>query len=272
MNDVIQVLPVIFALLATGVVAGLLAGLLGVGGGIVIVPVLFYLFQLFDVSPMSAMLIATATSLATIVPTSVSSIRAHSMNGNVDWALLKWLSPFVVVGVIGGSLLATYVGGPWLTGLFGTIATLSALNMLLRANAKPVVDSLPSKTGQGVIGVSIGSLSAMIGIGGGTLTVPTLTAFNYPTHKAVGTAAAVGLLIALPGVATMLLVGSTPSDAPFGNYGLVNWLGFIFIVPLTVYFSPMGAKLGKKLDSVMLKKVFAIVLIFTGVRMLLQAL
>lgn len=272
MNEFIQVLPVILALLVTGVVAGLLAGLLGVGGGIVIVPVLFYLFQLFDVSPMSAMLIATATSLATIVPTSVSSIKAHHNIGNVDWALLKWLSPFVVSGVVLGSWLATCVGGPWLTGLFGVIATLSALNMLFRAKAAPLVDNLPSKAGQGFIGGTIGCLSAMIGIGGGTLTVPTLSAFNYPTHKAVGTAAAVGLLIALPGVITMLLIGTTPSDAPFGNYGLVNWLGFLFIVPLTVYFSPMGASLGKKLDSVMLKKVFAVVLAITGIRMLLQTL
>jgi uncharacterized membrane protein YfcA len=272
MNDVIQVVPVILALLATGVLAGLLAGLLGVGGGIVIVPVLFYLFQSFGVSPVSAMLIATATSLATIVPTSVSSIRAHNKNGNVDWALLKWLSPFVVIGVVCGSFLATRVGGPWLTSLFGGIATLSALNMLFRANAAPFADDLPNKAGQGVIGAVIGGLSAMIGIGGGTLTVPTLTAFNYPAHKAVGTAATVGLLIALPGVMTMLVIGTTPSDAPFGNYGLVNWLGFLFIVPLTVFFSPIGAKLGKKLDNVMLKKVFAVVLMFTGVRMLLQAL
>ncbi|MDB1124059.1 sulfite exporter TauE/SafE family protein [Vibrio algarum] len=272
MNEIIQVLPVIFALLATGVVAGLLAGLLGVGGGIVIVPVLFYLFQLFDVSPISAMLIATATSLATIVPTSVSSIKAHHQNGNVDWHLLKWLAPFIVIGVVTGSLLATRVGGPWLTALFGVIATLSALNMLLRAKAAPMAQALPSKAGQSVIGGTIGCLSAMVGIGGGTLTVPTLSAFNYPTHKAVGTAAAVGLLIALPGVLTMLLVGATPSDAPFGNYGLVNWLGFLFIVPLTVYFSPIGASLGKKLDSVLLKKIFAVVLAFTGIRMLLQTL
>ncbi|WP_413284331.1 sulfite exporter TauE/SafE family protein [Vibrio sp. MA40-2] len=271
MNEFMQVLPVILALLATGVVAGLLAGLLGVGGGIVIVPVLYYLFQSFEVSATSAMLIATATSLATIVPTSVSSIRAHHKNGNVDWQLLKWLAPFIVIGVIAGSLFATSVGGPWLTALFGIVATLSALNMLLRANAAPLAQSLPNKAGQGVIGSCIGCLSVMVGIGGGTLTVPTLSAFNYPTHRAVGTAAAVGLLIALPGVATMLLVGTTPSDAPFGNFGLVNWAGFVFIVPLTVFFSPIGASLGKKLDSVKLKKVFALVLIFTGLRMLLQS-
>ncbi|UPQ89335.1 sulfite exporter TauE/SafE family protein [Vibrio sinaloensis] len=272
MESMFHFLPIAIALMVTGVIAGLLAGLLGVGGGIVIVPVLFYLFQYFGVEPVSAMLIATATSLATIVPTSVRSIRAHHNNDNVDWPLLRWLAPFIVIGVVAGSLLVSRVGGPWLTGLFGVIASLSALNMLFRANAAPLAKQLPSKPGQGVIGTSIGCLSVMVGIGGGTLTVPTLTALNYPAHRAVGTAAAVGLLIALPGVITMLLAGSAPVDAPIGNVGVVNWLGFAFIVPFTVLFSPMGARLGKKLDSVRLKKVFALVLAFTGARMLLQVL
>ncbi|NLS14538.1 sulfite exporter TauE/SafE family protein [Vibrio sp. SM6] len=272
MEQMISFLPVALALMATGVVAGLLAGLLGVGGGIVIVPVLYYLFQYFGVDPVSAMVIATATSLATIVPTSISSIRAHHGNNNVDWVLLRWLAPFILAGVIVGSLLVARMGGTWLTALFGAIATLAALNMLLRGNAAPLAQDLPSKRGQGAMGAGIGCLSAMVGIGGGTLTVPTLTAFNYPAHRAVGTAAAVGLLIALPGVITMLVAGTVPTNAPLGNVGLVNWAGFAFIVPLTVLFSPIGARIGKRLDSAKLKKVFALVLAFTGIRMLLQAL
>jgi uncharacterized membrane protein YfcA len=272
MEPFTQFLPVIFALIATGVVAGILAGLLGVGGGIVIVPVLYFLFQSFDVSPVSAMLIATATSLATIVPTSISSIRSHHANGNVDWVLIRWWAPFVICGVIAGSFMVTQLGGPWLTAVFGLVATLSAFNMLFRANAAPFAQQLPNKPGQGVMATIIGSLSSMVGIGGGTLTVPTLTAFNYPAHRAVGSASAVGLLIALPGVLTMLLIGDTPADAPVGNIGLVNWLGFICIVPLTVVFSPIGVRIGRALDSVMLKKVFAVVLAFTGIRMLIQIL
>ncbi len=272
MNDMIHLLPVLFALLATGTLAGLLAGLLGVGGGIVIVPVLYYLFQMFGVSAASAMLIATATSLATIVPTSMSSIQAHSKNGNIDRVLLKWLAPFIIIGVVCGSLMATTIAGPWLTALFGTIALFSAFNMLFRAKVEPVSQSLPGRSVQAVIGACIGCLSAMVGIGGGTLTVPILTIFNYPTHKAVGTASAVGLMIALPGVVTMLLFGTAPNDAPFGNVGLVNWLGLMCIVPLTVLFSPVGARLGKKMDGVKLKKIFAVLLALTGTRMLLQAL
>ncbi len=272
MNDIIQLLPVICALLATGLIAGLLAGLLGVGGGIVIVPVLYYLFQLFGVSAASAMLIATATSLATIVPTSLSSIRIHNKNGNVDWPLLKRLAPFIVTGVVCGSLMATSIEGVWLTVLFGAIALFAALNMLFRTKTAPIYPSLPNKAAQGVMGTLIGWISVMVGIGGGTLTLPTLTVFNYPTHKAVGTASAIGLIIALPGVVSMLLFGEAPDDAPFGNIGLVNWLGVSFIVPLTVFFSPVGASLGKKLNEAKLKKIFAVVLAVTGVRMLLQVL
>ncbi|BDZ72589.1 UPF0721 transmembrane protein [Methylophaga marina] len=258
------------ALMATGIFAGVLAGLLGVGGGIVIVPVLFFLFQGFGVSPDSAMVIATATSLATIVPTSLSSIYSHSKKGNVDFALLKRWAVFILVGVLIGSWLVTRVDGVWLTALFGIIATLSALNMLIRTNKSALFQQLPAKLGQSVMGSAIGFFSSMVGIGGGTLSVPLLTLYNYPAHKAVGTAAAIGLIISLPGALTMLFIGSTPLDAPAGTFGLVNIIGFVCIVPLTVLFAPVGATLAVKLNARNLKKVFAVILLITGLRMLVQ--
>lgn len=263
-------LPTFLALLATGVFAGILAGLLGVGGGIVIVPVLFFLFQSFGVSTESAMVIATATSLATIVPTSISSIRSHHQKGNVDIDLLKRWSPFILAGVLLGSWLVTRVDGTWLTALFGVIATLSALNMLLRTGKSALFKQLPGKASQTIMGSCIGFFSAMVGIGGGTLSVPLLTLYSYPAHKAVGSAAAIGLIIALPGALTMLILGQTPDDAPAGTYGLVNLIGFLCIVPMTVLFAPLGASLAAKLDAAKLKKIFAFVLLITGVRMLLQ--
>ncbi|MBA6346942.1 MULTISPECIES: sulfite exporter TauE/SafE family protein [unclassified Colwellia] len=259
-----------FALVATGVFAGILAGLLGVGGGIVIVPVLFFLFQSFGVSPESAMLVATATSLATIVPTSVSSIRSHNKKGNVDFDLLKRWAVFILIGVLVGSWLVTLVEGTMLTMLFGVIAVLSALNMLFRTGKSAVYQKLPNKTGQTVMGASIGFFSSMVGIGGGTISVPLLTLYNYPAHKAIGTAAAIGLIISLPGALTMLTFGSTPTDAPAGTFGLVNLFAFTCIVPLTVLFAPLGASLAAKLDAEKLKKIFAFVLLFTGLRMLAQ--
>ena len=263
-------IPTFLALAATGIFAGILAGLLGVGGGIVIVPVLFFLFQSFGVSADSAMVIATATSLATIVPTSISSIRSHKQKGNVDFQLLKHWAVFILIGVLAGSWLVTRVDGTWLSVLFGVIAILSSLNMLFRTGKSAVFQQLPSKAGQSVMGAFIGFFSSMIGIGGGTLSVPLLTLYNYPAHKAVGTASAIGLIISLPGALTMLLLGSTPSDAPAGTIGLINIIGFLCIVPLTVIFAPVGVSIATKLDAAKLKKVFAVVLLITGVRMLVS--
>lgn len=233
-------------------------------------PVLFFLFQSYGVSPETAMVVATATSLATIVPTSISSIRSHNRKGNVDFSLIKSWAVFILVGVLAGSWLVTRVDGTWLTALFGVIATLSALNMLFRTGKSALFQQLPGKVGQSAMGTSIGFFSSMVGIGGGTISVPLLTLYNYPAHKAVGTAAAIGLIISLPGALTMLALGSTPSDAPIGTYGLVNLGGLVCIVPLTVLFAPVGASLAAKLDAVKLKKVFAVVLLITGLRMLAQ--
>lgn len=267
---IVENIPSIFALCVTGVFAGILAGLLGVGGGIVIVPVLYFLFQKFGVSPQSAMVIATGTSLATIIPTSISSIRSHRKKSNVDLDLLKSWGGYILLGVLLGSYLVTQVDGSWLTPMFGVIASLSALNMLFRTGKSVLIDGLPGKLGQSALGSSIGFFSSMIGIGGGTLSVPILTAFNYPAHKAIGTAAAIGLLISLPGALIMLILGPPPVDAPPGTFGLVNLVGFVCIVPLTILFAPVGASIASILNANVLKKVFAVVLLITGVRMLAQ--
>lgn len=257
----------ISSLAVTGIFAGLLAGLLGVGGGIVIVPVLFFLFQASGVAPNSAMLVATATSLATIVPTSISSICAHHKKGQVDFSLLKRWAVCIVFGVVLGSWFVTQIDGIWLSRLFGAIAILSALNMLLRTQKSAIFHQLPGWFGQSVLATLIGLLSVMVGIGGGTLSVPLLTLCSFPAHRAVGTAAAIGLLIALPGALMLLFVGDRPIDAPIGTYGLVNFWGLLCIVPLTVLFAPLGARIASKLNAVHLKRVFAVALLITGLRM-----
>ncbi|BDX01559.1 UPF0721 transmembrane protein [Marinomonas pontica] len=271
MSFIMENYSMILAMMATGVVGGILAGLLGVGGGIVIVPVLFFLYQGLGVSADTAMLVATATSLATIIPTSISSIRAHKAKGNVDFDLLKRWGFFIFLGVMIGSFVVTRVDGQWLTLLFGILATLSALNMLL-GKKDSMFKSLPGNAGQGVMATCVGFFSSMVGIGGGTLTVPMLTFCNYPAHRAVGTAAAVGLIISLPAALTMLIFGESPIDSPFGTVGLVNLIGAACIIPLTVLFAPVGAGLAHRLDAAKLKKVFAVVLIFTGIKMLYQVL
>lgn len=272
MSELLAAWPIFIALMVTGVIAGILAGLLGVGGGIVIVPVLYFLLQSFSVSPDSAMAIATATSLATIVPTAISSVRAHYQKGNVDMDILRWWSGFILLTAIAGSLLASELKGTALTTMFAVIAILVSINMLFRAGAPAIFNSLPGRLGQGIMASSVGLLSVMIGIGGGTLGVPMLNSCNISAHRSVGTAAAFGLLIALPGVLTLLLVGHEPSDAPIGNWGLISIPAFIAIVPLTVYFAPIGAKIGATLNQAQLKKAFAVALMITGGRMLSQVL
>ena len=272
MTEIMNQWPIIAALIATGIFAGILAGLFGVGGGIVIVPVLYFLLQGFGVSPESAMMIATATSLATIVPTSISSIRSHHAKGNIDLALIKYWAPFILVMAVVGSYLAHSIRGNALVLMFACIAILVSLNMLFRAGAPALVNQLPGKFGQGIMASIVGGLSVMIGIGGGTIGVPILNAFNVRAHVAVGTAAVFGLLIALPGVITLLSIGTTPTDAPLGTWGLVNLPAFLLIIPLTILFAPIGVKIGSKLDQKQLKRAFAIVLMITGIRMLIQTL
>ena len=269
-DQFLQWLPLLLAMLATGALAGVLAGLLGVGGGIVIVPVLYFVLQGLGIDPATAIRVATATSLLVIVPTSISSIRAHHGRGNVDWQLIRRWWPFMVLGVLGGSAVALYANGQFISGVFGVIALLVAANILFRPRAEPLAQQLPGLPGQGLMSGGIGFFSVMIGIGGGTLGVPLLTACNYPPHRAVGTAAFFGLLIALPG-ATAMLLAETPVDAPGGTLGLVNMAGFAAIVPLTVLMAPVGAWLGAKLDALILKRVFALFLCVSGARMLMQS-
>jgi len=270
MNELIEAWPIGLALVGTGIVAGLLAGLLGVGGGIVIVPVLYFLLQGFGVSAASAMTIATATSLATIVPTAISSIRAHHAKGNVDIDILKVWGGVILCSSVLGRVIATRISGDFLTWMFGIIVVIVSLNMLFRAGAPALFSTLPNTAGQIGMASAVGGLSVMIGIGGGTIGVPLLTSFNVTAHRAVGTAAAFGLLIALPGVLTLLVMGQTPVDAPAGTWRLVNIPAFLLIIPLTIFFAPIGAKLGAKLNPQQLKKAFAIALMVTGTRMLIQ--
>ena len=268
--DVVEYLPMLLSLMATGVLAGLLAGLLGVGGGIVIVPVLFFVFQSLGMGTIEAMSLATGTSLATIIPTSMSSIRSHHSKGNVDWDLIQKWWPWILVGVIVGGLLISEFKSTLFILLFALIAGFVSLRMLIGSKASAL--EMPRMLIQRVVASVIGFLSVMVGIGGGTLGVPILTKFNFVTHRAVGTAAAFGLIIALPGAILMFSLGTTPENSPFGTYGAINLPSLLAIIPLTVLFAPIGANLAQKLNAVTLKKVFAVVLLITSIRMFTQAL
>lgn len=256
------------ALLVTGVVGGLLAGLLGVGGGIVIVPMLYHLFTLLGVDGDVRMHVAVGTSLATIIATSASSIRAHHRKGAVDVELLKRWGPAIFAGVILGTLIGGRADGEVLTAVFAGVALLVAANMAFRKEGWTVRDSLPSKPAQAGLGVVIGTISVMMGIGGGTLSVPILSAFAYPIRRAVGTAAAIGFIIGIPGTIGFLLSGLGQDDLPPGSVGYVNLIGLALILPCSVLAAPWGARIAHAIDPRKLRAAFAVFLFLTSARMI----
>ncbi|MBF0561810.1 MAG: sulfite exporter TauE/SafE family protein [Alphaproteobacteria bacterium] len=256
------------ALLATGAVAGLLAGLLGVGGGIVIVPTLYYLFTLLGIDETVRMHVAVGTSLATLIPTSIVSMRAHAKRGVVDRDLLKSLGPWIFGGVVIGTAFAGWVKGPTLTGVFAVIALLVAANMALRPEGITLAKDLPPAPYRHAVAVAVGAFSVMMGIGGGTLTVPILSACSYPIRRAVGTASAIGLLIGLPGALGFAWNGIDMPGRPPATLGYVNWIGFLLIVPTTMVLVPVGARIAHAINPAGLRKLFALFLFITSLRMI----
>lgn len=270
-ESIVDIWPLLVVGLAlTGVVAGILAGLLGVGGGIVVVPVLFWMFTFLDFLPAIAMHVAVATSLLNIIPTSISSMRAHYQRGTVDVDIVKrWGITMGVAALIGG-LVARYVDASVLQAIFGVIGILISINIWV-ASKRVIAQQLPqSNTIQQSIAGAIGFLSSWMGIGGGTFTVSTLTLCNYPVHKAVGTSAALGLFIALPGTIGFMISGMSVENLPPFSLGYVNLLAAAIIFPLSVLLAPVGAKLAHSINPKGLKRVFAIFLALTALRMLVD--
>ncbi|ABI57388.1 sulfite exporter TauE/SafE family protein [Alkalilimnicola ehrlichii MLHE-1] len=255
-------------LLGTGVVAGIMAGLLGVGGGIVIVPVLFYVFTLLEVDPAVQMHLAVGTSLAVVVPTSLRSAISHHRNGTVDVALLRELWPTLLLGVVLGILLSARVSGAVLTGVFGFVGLLVALNMARAAPPPHLAERAPGPWVRGAIGGFVGTVSTMMGIGGGTLSVPIFQALRFPMHRSVGTAAAIGCIISIPGVIGFLWAGMGVPERPPFSVGYVSLLGFLLIAPTTVLCAPYGVRLAMHLNTVQLRRAFALFLLITALLML----
>lgn len=265
--DYASLAALVAALFAAGIFAGLLAGLLGVGGGIVVVPVLFQVFTFLGVDEAVRMHLAVGTSLATIIPTSIASVRSHHRRGSVDIPLVRAWGPSILAGVVMGTVIASLVRGWVLTAVFGTIALAVAANMALRRDGWVVRDTLPSGLPKHAIGATIGVISAMMGIGGGSLTVPILSACSYPIRKAVGTAAAIGLIIAVPGAVGFIVSGNGVPGRPFGSLGYVNLVGFALLIPATTLSAPWGAKIAHAINPVNLRRAFAVFLLLTSLRM-----
>jgi uncharacterized protein len=255
---------------ATGVISGILAGLLGVGGGIVIVPVLFWVLTLFHFPASITSHLAVATSLAIIIPTSISSMRAHAKRGNVDHALLNLWGPAVFVGALIGGIMSKFIPGGGLRLVFGVVGLLVAVNLSMPKHLV-ISEHLPkSALVNRAIATVIGFISSLMGIGGGTLSVPTLASFSFPVHRAVGTSSALGLLIAIPGVAGFIWAGLGVAGRPPLSLGFVSLPAVLIIAPISYLLAPWGAHLAHALNARYLKLAFAFFLAITAARMLVS--
>ena len=269
MNELILL---VVAMLLSGCIAGLIAGLLGVGGGIVIVPMMEVALSFLGIDPSIRMHIAVATSLAVIIPTSISSARAHHKRQAVDVALVKRWAMFVLVGALAGTYVAAQVHSRVLAAVFASFAFLISLKMIFRQQDKAVVSEVPAASWVYSIPASIGFFSSMMGIGGGTFSVMILTLFGKPIHKAVGTASLFGLFIAVPGTIGFIVAGWDNSMLPQFSLGYVSLVGFVLIAPATVLMAPIGARIAHGMSQRHLNLVFGLFLLVAAIRMTTRAI
>ena len=255
------------AVAIAGGAGGFVAGLLGVGGGIVLVPILYWALGVIGVEEAVRMHVAVGTSLATIIPTSIRSLSAHAARDAVDFDLLKRWAPGILAGVALGSVLTAAAGGTALTLVFASVAFLIALNLGLGKESWRLGPALPSVPVQTGIAGAIGTLSTMMGIGGGTFGVTTMTLYGTPVHRAVGTSSGLGLLISVPGAIGLAIGGQSAEGLPAASLGFVNLVGFGLIVPVSVLMAPVGAKVAHSISRTALRRVFAAFLALTSLRL-----
>lgn len=254
--------------LATGAFAGLLAGLLGVGGGLIIVPVLVLSFAAQGIANEVQMHLAVGTSLATIIFTSLSSVYAHHRRGAVAWSALRTMAPGIVVGALCGALIARWLPTLSLRYLFGAFELFVAVQMALSLKPAPH-RGLPDKWGMNAAGAVIGLLSALVGVGGGTLTVPFLLWCNVTIQRAIATSAACGLPIAVAGAAGFMISGWGNAQLPEGSSGYLYWPALLGVATASVLLAPLGARLTHSLPTAVLKQLFALLLLGLALRMLI---
>ena len=262
-----ELINLLLVLAAAAAVAGFMAGLLGVGGAIIMVPALYYAFTVLDFDIATRMHLSVGTSLAIIIPTSIISTKTHMEYDAVDFRMVRSFGIFILLGVIAGTFLAVSLKTPALVLFFSIFAFTVGLFFIfvrerLMDNPKKISDLVKN-----ISGVIIGFISIPLGIGGGSLMVPFMRTFGYDIRKSIGTAAAVGFLIALSGTITMITGGKIIDNinTPF-SIGYINLLGFIVFVPVTMIMARIGAKAVYKIDKKLLSKIFGIFLILVSIR------
>tara|TARA_B100001121_G_scaffold242957_1_gene217490 strand:- start:244 stop:1080 length:837 start_codon:yes stop_codon:yes gene_type:complete len=268
-----ELINLLVVLGAAAAVAGFMAGLLGVGGGIIMVPALYYAFTVLDFDILTRMHLSVGTSLAIIIPTSIISTKTHMEYDAVDFKMVRSFGIFILFGVVGGTFLAVNLKTPALVLFFSIFAFIVGLFFIfvrekLMENPKKISNFVKN-----ISGIIIGFISVPLGIGGGSLMVPFMRTFGYDIRKSIGTAAAVGFLIAVSGSITMITGGKIIDNVstPF-SLGYVNLLGFIVFVPVTMIMARIGAKAVYKIDKKLLSKIFGTFLIIVAARSFIEYL
>ncbi len=268
-----ELINLLFVLAVAAAGAGFMAGLLGVGGGIVMVPALYYAFTVLDFDIVTRMHLSVGTSLAIIIPTSIISTMTHKEYDAVDFKMVRSFGIFILAGVIGGTFLAVNLKTPMLVLFFSIFALMVGLFFIFLREKLVDNPKQISVIVKNISGVIIGFISVPLGIGGGSLMVPFMRTFGYDIRKSIGTAAAVGFLIAVTGTVTMITGGKIIDNVntPY-SFGYINLLGFIVFVPVTMVMARIGAKVVHKIDKKLLSKIFGMFLILVSIRSFIEYL
>jgi uncharacterized protein len=262
----VELVELVVALVLSGAVTGVLAGLFGIGGGAIIVPVLYEAYALLGVDEAVRMHVSVATSMGVIIPTAIRSFRAHYLRGSVDMAVVKgWVLP-MALGVGVATIIAAFISGKALAGVFAAIAASISIRMLVGGERWRLGDDLPGEPWRAIAGWVIGFLSTFMGIGGGNLVNAYMTLYGRPMIQAVGTASAVGLLISIPAVIGYIWAGWGVAGLPPFSAGYVNLLGVAALVPISVLAAPFGVKLAHALTRRQLEIGFGIFLALVATR------
>jgi uncharacterized membrane protein YfcA len=272
LSNIWGLMPFILGLLVTGVVSGVAAGLLGIGGGAIIVPALSAALLWLGFDSDVTQHVAVGTSLAIIIPTGIMSARAHHKRGAVDMDILKLWAPFVAGATFIGGLLAGFFTGDALRIVFGVMAFFIAANILLPFQERLMGHLRNSATTHRISATIVGFISALMGVGGGSLSVPTIHAFGATMHKAVGTGAAIGVFIALAGTLGFIISGWSVAGRPPVSLGYINIIALVLVGVTAALCAPLGAALAHRLQQRTLKITFAVFLIFTGANMIWKAI
>ena len=266
--DVSEFLSLTVYLALPAAFAGVLAGLLGVGGGIVLVPAFLFAFGALGYDSAALMQICLATSLATIIVTSIRSLGKHRSKGAVDFETLRGWAPGIAVGAVAGVLVANILSSEALKVIFGVLTILIGFWLALGKSEWRLGDQMPVGLPRALLSWITGLLSTLLGIGGGSIGVPLMTAYGYPIHRAVGTASGFGLLIAVPSVLGFLLSSTPAAGRPPLTVGAVNLPAFLVVVVMTWLTAPIGVALAHRLNAAVLRRFFGGFLLLVGARMI----